>query len=569
AEMSRHATSILGQLMESPVTEEALGGSFEQAAARSAGLGLAPEAEQFVWLAVVHSLRPNMVYDAEATQAAIDDAVSKVVPVQITIRQNQVIVRAGDPITAEHVSILEQLGVQSERGMAAPLAGILLFVLITTYLFIEYLRRYHHGVLADNRFMLLLGLAAVLVAVLAKVVTMISIGERPEINALSGYLIPAAVGPMLVAVLVEPRIGYLMAGVLAFYVGLLTQGNQLAFALTAFVGGSVGVFRMSQLSQTSDLARSGLHVALGNAATVVATGLLAGTMDAQQLGVGSLLGVLNGFLSTVLVIGLLPYLESAFSITSMIKLLELSNPNQELLRRLLVEAPGTYHHSILVGNLAEAAAQAVGAQPLLVRVGAYYHDIGKLKRPYFFVENQMSFENPHDKIAPSLSALIITSHIKDGVEMAHQARLPRVIVDFIEQHHGTSLVKYFYSRALEEDAERRVSEESFRYEGPKPQSKEAAIVMLADAVEAAVRSLAEPTPNKVEAMVRSIIRDKLNDRQLEECELTFRDLDVIAESFLKTLGGIYHTRVEYPENLAREFEDRRRKRGNSSAQSAE
>ncbi|MDH7498574.1 MAG: HDIG domain-containing protein, partial [Syntrophomonadaceae bacterium] len=463
----------------------------------------------------------------------------------------------------------EQLGVQSERGMAAPLAGILLFVLITTYLFIEYLRRYHHGVLADNRFMLLLGLAAVLVAVLAKVVTMISIGERPEINALSGYLIPAAVGPMLVAVLVEPRIGYLMAGVLAFYVGLLTQGNQLAFALTAFVGGSVGVFRMSQLSQTSDLARSGLHVALGNAATVVATGLLAGTMDAQQLGVGSLLGVLNGFLSTVLVIGLLPYLESAFSITSMIKLLELSNPNQELLRRLLVEAPGTYHHSILVGNLAEAAAQAVGAQPLLVRVGAYYHDIGKLKRPYFFVENQMSFENPHDKIAPSLSALIITSHIKDGVEMAHQARLPRVIVDFIEQHHGTSLVKYFYSRALEEDAERRVSEESFRYEGPKPQSKEAAIVMLADAVEAAVRSLAEPTPNKVEAMVRSIIRDKLNDRQLEECELTFRDLDVIAESFLKTLGGIYHTRVEYPENLAREFEDRRRKRGNSSAQSAE
>jgi len=252
-------------------------------------------------------------------------------------------------------------------------------------------------------------------------------------------------------------------------------------------------------------------------------------------------------------IGLLPYLETAFSVTSMIKLLEMSNPNQELLRRLLMEAPGTYHHSIMVGNLAEAAAPAINAQPLLVRVGALYHDLGKTKRPYFFVENQTGYDNPHEKIAPSLSALIITSHIRDGVEMAREKKVPQSILDIMEQHHGTSLVRYFYSRALEEDREGAVHEDTFRYEGPKPQTKEAALIMLADTVEAGVRSLPDPTPGKIEGMVRKLIKDKLNDNQLEECDLTFRDLNLLAEAFSKSLVGIYHKRIEYPENIARDL----------------
>jgi len=265
----------------------------------------------------------------------------------------------------------------------------------------------------------------------------------------------------------------------------------------------------------------------------------------------------------------LPYLETAFSITSMVKLLELTNPNHYLLKRLLLEAPGTYHHSLMVGNLAEASAESIGANPLLVRVGAYYHDIGKLKRPDYFVENQQGFDNPHEKIAPALSALIITSHVKDGVELAREAHIPEDIIDFIEQHHGTSLAKYFYSRALEEDRDGNISEDNFRYAGPKPQSKEVALVMLADSVEAAIRSLSEPTPAKIKNMVRLIIKDKLNDDQLESSALTFKDLDVIANSFCKILEGVYHRRIEYPEIIIKEFQKRRESHGDHDHQPAE
>ena len=216
-----------------------------------------------------------------------------------------------------------------------------------------------------------------------------------------------------------------------------------------------------------------------------------------------------------------------------------------------METPGTYHHSILVGNLAEAAAEAVGADGLLARVGSTYHDLGKLKRPYFFAENQFGIDNPHDKIAPSLSTLIITSHVKDGIELARENKLPDVVIDFIAQHHGTDLVKFFYHRAKENDGE-NIQEKDFRYPGPKPQTKETAIVSLADAVEAAVRSLVKPTPGKIEALVRKIIRDRLDDGQLDESDLTFKDLNKIAEAFVKVLNGIYHARVEYPENITRE-----------------
>jgi putative nucleotidyltransferase with HDIG domain len=237
-----------------------------------------------------------------------------------------------------------------------------------------------------------------------------------------------------------------------------------------------------------------------------------------------------------------------------------------LLKRLLTEAPGTYHHSIIVGNLAEAAADAVGGDSLLVRVGAYYHDIGKIKRPYFFIENQMTCDNPHDKIAPSLSTLILTSHVKDGVEMARELKLPQGIIDIIEQHHGSGLVSFFYHKALESDRPETVTEEEYRYEGPKPQTREAAIVMLADTVEAAVRSLNNRTPGRVEGLVRKIIKDKLNDGQLDESDLTFKDLNIIANSFVRILSGIFHSRVEYPD-MSQEIE-RRKKNGSTRKQLA-
>lgn len=252
----------------------------------------------------------------------------------------------------------------------------------------------------------------------------------------------------------------------------------------------------------------------------------------------------NGLISSIFTMGLLPYLENIFGITTSIKLLELANPNQPLLKKLLTEAPGTYHHCIMVGNLGEAAAEAIGANGLEVRLGAYYHDIGKLKRPYFFSENQFSGNNPHDNITPQLSTLIITSHVKDGVEMAKAAKLPPVIIQMIAQHHGDSLVSFFYYKAKEQDPE--VKERDFRYEQSKPQTKEAAILMMADTVEAAVRSKKNATPGQIEGFIRTLIKGKLNDGQFDECELTFRDLDQIATAFARVINGIYHKRIEYP-----------------------
>jgi putative nucleotidyltransferase with HDIG domain len=242
--------------------------------------------------------------------------------------------------------------------------------------------------------------------------------------------------------------------------------------------------------------------------------------------------------------GVLPYLENIFGITTSIKLLELANPSQPLLKKLMTEAPGTYHHCIMVGNLGEAAAEAIGANGLEVRLGAYYHDIGKLKRPYFFAENQFSGNNPHNNMTPQLSTLIITSHVKDGIEMAKEAKLPPIIIQMIAQHHGDSLVSFFYSKAKETDPQAK--ERDYRYEQPKPQTKEAAILMMADTVEAAVRSKKNATPGQIEGFIRTLIKGKLNDGQFDECELTFRDLELIAEAFTRVINGIYHKRIEYP-----------------------
>ncbi|OPZ70969.1 MAG: hypothetical protein BWY80_01413 [Firmicutes bacterium ADurb.Bin456] len=293
---------------------------------------------------------------------------------------------------------------------------------------------------------------------------------------------------------------------------------------------------------------------------IFVVGLVTGTPLGLLISTSLALGITSGILSSILTNGSLPFLEHTFQITSPVRLLELSHPNNVLLKRLLTEAPGTYHHSIIVGNLAESAADAVGGESLLVRVGAYYHDIGKIKRPYFFIENQMTSDNPHDKIAPSLSTLILTSHVKDGVELAREHRLPQGIIDIIEQHHGSGLVSYFYHKALESDRTETVTEEEFRYEGPKPQTKEAALVMLADSVEAAVRSLQNRTAGRVEGLVRKIIKDKLNDGQLDECDLTLKDLDIIAAAFVRVLTGIFHSRIEYPD-IAQEMERRKKRAG--------
>jgi putative nucleotidyltransferase with HDIG domain len=553
--MEQATIDLVNLEMARPITEEALAGIYNDISQQVIKLGFNSSAEDIMRTVTVNAVRPNLIYNQEATNRAIKEAQDAVEPVHKTVKAGEIIVREGDRVTAEQISVLEQLGIQRTQSYPITLVGAAALVIITFWLILEYLKRYHKELYGNDIQMLLLGIIMIIVMLLARFATAIQIADKPEINAMSGFLAPVAAGSMLIAILLNSRLAYFGTMVMALYVGLLNEGNQLAFVFVAFVSGTVGVYRVSRLSQTSDLALSGLYIAVANVATILTMLIIYNNLSISLVLVATMIGVIGGILSAVLMIGALPYLESGFSVTSMIKLLELSNPNQMLLKKLLIEAPGTYHHSLMVGNLAEATAQSIGANPLLVRVGAYYHDIGKIKRSEYFVENQRGFNDPHDKIAPALSAVIIISHIKEGLELAREARLPKVIVDFIAEHHGTSLAKYFYNRALEEEGEGMVNESSFRYEGPKPHSKEVALVMLADSVEAAIRSLPDPSPEKIQDMVRKILRDKLNDRQLEECDLTFKDVDVIADTFCRVLEGVYHKRIEYPD-IVRELTKR-------------
>jgi putative nucleotidyltransferase with HDIG domain len=419
-----------------------------------------------------------------------------------------------------------------------------------------YLYQQRKDIYQNENYLILIALVVVSALLIAKAI--ISIYIKPEWASLLGYLIPIASASMLLAILLDTKLALLVTAILSGLVGVIT-GNELRFALVGLVSGMVGVYSVSKLSQRSDLAKAGLvYISTANVVTIISVELVTRGFNSSTMALGIIVGIMNGIFAAVLTIGVLPYLESAFKITSSVKLLELANPGQPLLKQLLMEAPGTYHHSIIVGNLAESAADAVGGDALLVRVGAYYHDIGKLRRPYFFIENQRTYENPHDKLTPNLSTLIITSHTKDGIEMAREQNIPQPILDIIEQHHGTSLVSFFFHCALEsEKSERTVNEADFRYEGLKPQTKEAALVMMADSVEAAVRSLHKPTPGRIEGLVRRVIKDKLQDGQLDECNLTFKDLDIIAVAFVKLLSGIFHNRVEYPDTVIKELERRK------------
>jgi putative nucleotidyltransferase with HDIG domain len=309
--------------------------------------------------------------------------------------------------------------------------------------------------------------------------------------------------------------------------------------------------------------RAGIWVALANVATVITTGLIE-EIEYRQILTDSLLGAVGGVGAAILAIGLLPYLEQSFRITTSENLLNLARPNHPLLQRLLLEAPGTYYHSILVGNLAETAADQIGADPVLSRVGAYYHDVGKIQRPFFFVENQANMENPHTKLSPSLSTMIITSHIRDGLEFCREFKLPEVIADIVGQHHGTSLVSYFYKQAAEGEHGECIIEEDFRYEGPKPQTKEAALIMLADSCEAAVRAIGNPNVTRIENTVRRIINERLRDGQLNECDLTLRDLNMIGDIFIRVLCSTCHSRVEYPVDAIRDLERKRPRNGNGN-----
>lgn len=496
-------------------------------------------------------LDPNYYYDEKATTEAREEAAANESPVLITIHKGQRVVNEGEVVTQEQIEILQMLGFQRTSPYVS-LSGTLIYLILIILLIILFLKYFRTNRKNKENESLILGLIVFLCLLIAQLILSVNISDQPEVAGLVGYLVPMATGAMLITIIFEGKLAIFITAMLCLSFGILAD-NQLTYVINAFAGSLVGVYSVSKFTQRMDWVRAGLFVAAANVVTIFALGLM-NNYTLHMLLIGAILGIMNGFFSAIFAYGSLPFFEMGFKITTSVRLMELVNPNQPLLKRLLLEAPGTYHHSILVGNLGEAAADAVGADSLLVRVGAYYHDIGKLKRPYFFIENQLGGDNPHSKLTPALSTLIITSHVKDGLELSDQYGMPPVIKDFIAQHHGTSLVSFFYHKALELGNPDNIQENEFRYDAPKPQTKEAAIVMLADNVEAAVRSMTTATPGKIEGLVRKIIKERLQDGQLDESDLTFKDLDLIAHAFTIILNGIFHSRIEYPENVLEKME---------------
>ncbi|EOD01878.1 HD family phosphohydrolase [Caldisalinibacter kiritimatiensis] len=528
---------ILGQIMSTGITKEEIEYEKENIKDIFGNLDTLSDDLKNLGVSLINNtIKPNRFLDTETTQQKKKEAASKVEPV--VIKKGQLIVSKGDKIDIRKLELLRKSGLLKEgKGLDYGLTiGVLLLVLLLEGIVVAYLYVFDKHVLNSFKSLVIL-----IIIILSTVV----ISEN--VNSISGYpeyLLPVSAATMLIAILLDAKLAIIVNFILSIIIGLVTV-NDVNVIVMYLVGGIVGAIGVLKTHQRYNILLTGLLVSAINIITIVAFGLI-GNSDIHIIISKCIYGLLNGIFSAILTIGSLPLWESGFGIVTPLKLLELSNPNHPLMKRLLLEAPGTYHHSILVANLSESAAEAVGGNALVARVGAYYHDVGKLKRPYFFKENQMNGENPHDKLNPSLSTLIITNHAKDGFEIAKKYRLPNVIKDIIEQHHGDTLVAYFYHKAINGENSENVQEDNFRYPGPRPQFKEAAIVMLADSVEAAVRSMQNPTRGKIEGLVRQIIKDKLNDGQLDECDLTLRDLDTIANSFLNILFGIFHERIEYP-----------------------
>jgi putative nucleotidyltransferase with HDIG domain len=541
-ELQARLERIFEEIMSKGIKQEGLQIALRQVFQEINLMPFSPEIKQGMEKLLTPLIQPNMIYNAEATEANREAARQAVEPVRIL--KKSLIVQEGEKITEKHIAQLEALGLLGPRIHRGGYAGLFFILLIVFIIVILYLYLFNRDIYDSFTHLSLLGLIILLTLVFGLAT-----------RFFSGYLMPVAMGGILITVLFEPRLAVLVNIILALLLGFVIDG-EFCFIIVSLLSGLVAIYSVSRLQRRSDLTKAGLYVAGVNIATIIALFLLTRSFQLEyeflrEFSIAVLAGLGNGLFSAVMAIGLLLYLESAFGLTTAITLLELADPGRPLLRKLLIETPGTYHHSIVVGNLAEAAAEAVRADPLLSRVAAFYHDIGKTKRPYFFVENQFTGDNPHNKISPNLSALIIRSHVKDGVELARGEKLPLPIVEIIQQHHGTSLISFFYRQAVDNGKGIVVPEEEFRYEGPLPQTKEAAIILLADAVEAAVRSLSRPASGRVEGMVRRIIKEKLNDGQLDEAPLTLKDLDKIGDTFVHILSGVFHQRIEYPERELR------------------
>lgn len=497
-----------------------------------------------------YTIVPNYVFDATATKRNKEEAANAVGNVEI--HQGEVIVKKGELITRDTIRELRVVGLLDNHFNMLPFIGLFLFTLfIIVWLMAEFRERKKGRRELSGKHLQMFVVIFIGMAVLIK------IGSYLKLTHIAGlsYIVPVALGSLLIRMLIKERLAVVFSVLLAL-VGSIIFGAQsktsiydTTMGLYLLFSGLAGALILRGNQARPKILQTGCFIALINILIVFCL-LVIQNSPLHVVDTGMTLGfaLLSGFLSTVLTIGLIPVFEASFGILSPMKLIELSNPNHPLLRKILLEAPGTYHHSVMVANLAERACGVIGANGLLARVAAYYHDVGKTKRPRFFAENQFDGVNPHDKISPQLSRTVIISHPYDGADILREYRMPKEIIDIAEQHHGTTLVKYFYVKA-QEQSEKPIPESEFRYPGPKAQTKEAAVVELADSIEAAVRAMKKPTPTKIENLVQNIFNARLEDGQFDECDLTLNELRLVKESIGETLNGVFHSRIEYPDDL--------------------
>jgi putative nucleotidyltransferase with HDIG domain len=503
-------------------------------------------------------VQPNITLNRNETEKRKEAAVQGIKPIMYKFKAGEMLAREGERINANHMLIFKALESQRENRHVASVAlgAALVAAIFITMVYVLYLRNSRHGAMNTNRNILFLSMVLLMVLVISKMWVFFSsthsYGLPLKMPAASAvFSMPAATGAMIVCIFMGLEIALPFSLVASVCLAMLF-GNRIEIVVFFLISNAMGAYWVQHCRERKVFITAGLKLGLLNTCMAIIINIYASDFFSLKLLADGALAFTSGLASAIITIGVAPLLEMAFHYTTDITLLELANLDRPILRRLMLEAPGTYHHSVIVGSLVEAAAAEIGANPLLAKVCGYYHDIGKVKKPLYFIENQTNGKNKHDKLAPSMSSLILIAHIKDGIEIARQNKLGQAIVDTIQQHHGTSLISFFFNKAKQLKGAEAVKTDDFRYPGPRPQTIETGLVMLADVVEAASRTLENPTPARIQGLVQHLINKIFSDGQLDNCELTLRDLHSIAKTFNKILNGIHHHRIEYSDTPTKE-----------------
>ncbi|EMD1105427.1 HD family phosphohydrolase [Listeria innocua] len=491
---------------------------------------------------VSYAIVPNEIYNEEQTDERRKEAAQSVVPVKIL--QGQVIVQEGQIVDRETYRQLNMLHLLDQKMPVKQYAGFAVFIIALAALLFLYTKKQTISKAKKMQTMLIFSSVYVVSLFMLMIILFL---ENQNISNIA-FLFPAPFAPMILKILLNEKYAFLSVLYIAVTSLFAFQNDSTSgIAIFILLSGITSVVVLRDYSRRSAIMFSGFMVGLINMVYVL---ILLLVNNSTLLQVSTLMAIgyafLGGFGAFILGVGVIPLFETIFGLLTTSRLVELANPNHPLLKKILMKAPGTYHHSMMVANLAEACADKIGANSLLVRVGCFYHDIGKTLRPPYFVENQLQGINPHDRLTPEQSRDIILSHTKDGAEILKENHMPQPIIDIALQHHGTTLLKYFYYKAKETNPD--VKEADFRYSGPKPQTKEIAIINISDSVEAAVRSSSEPTMAKITEIIDGIIKDRFLDGQFTECDITIKEIKIIRDTLIATLNGIYHQRIQYPDD---------------------